>query len=175
MLLFRFVPAIPEDDLVIVRIGDDKTAPFDLDGLIRIARGAWGARNAMESPSDLNPGSIPLAATSPADFSVESNEVPPVLLEHALGFGAKTACSCAFVSLNPWEYCEQYLQLPSLPALEYRRSVIASERGEGQHPIVEARLNGLAKAAVFYEGEGCVLMNDQSYKAEGLRGKRYSY
>jgi CubicO group peptidase (beta-lactamase class C family) len=156
----QYLVVVPEEDLVIVRLGDDKTASFDLDGLIRIVRGVTTEQKSAQSMKPLNP-------MNPKFKRVESVEIPPAMLEHALGFGAKTACSCANVSLFKWDECESYLQLPNLPRLEYRRSVAVFDGLRSlQRPMIEARLNGFAKAAVFNEGEGCVLINDHSYKIE---------
>jgi CubicO group peptidase (beta-lactamase class C family) len=171
----QYLVVVPEEDLVIVRLGDDKTASFDLDGLIRIARGARVATVAplmMVASTAANPKAPPLVEMSQTDAFVQGSEVPPVMLERALGFGAKTACSCLSVSLLPWEYCEKYLQLPNLPRLEYRRSAGAPESDQWVNPLVEARLNGFAKVAEFREDDGCVLLNDKSYKTEGPSGRK---
>ena len=154
---------VPEDDLIIVRLADDKQANFDFDGLIARIRGtSWTgfARETREVTSTL-----PMSAIQPM-FPLRRLVYASTIVDQILGFGAKTACSCRHVSNRPRIACNDAATLPEMSRLDY--SEFMSSSGEANRPsqelTVEGRTEGWARAAVYNDGIGCMLISTEAYQ-----------
>ncbi len=157
------VIVVPEDDLIIVRLADDKQATFDFDGLIARIRGtSWTgfARETREVKSTL-----PMSAIQPM-FPLRRLVYSLPIVDQILGFGAKTACSCRHVSNRPRTACNDAAALPEMSRLDY--SEFMSSSGEANRPLqeltVEGRTEGWARAAVYNDGIGCMLNSTGAYQ-----------
>jgi CubicO group peptidase (beta-lactamase class C family) len=153
---------VPEDELIIVRLADDKQATFDFDELIARVRGPSWDRFARESRRVKS--SVPIGAIQPM-FPLRRLVYAPPLVDQILGFGAKTSCSCRHVSNRPRVACNDAATLPELSRLDY--SEFMSSSGEPGRPAqeltVEGRTEGWGRAAVYNDGIGCMLIGNAAY------------
>jgi CubicO group peptidase (beta-lactamase class C family) len=154
---------VPEENLVIVRIADDKQDPFDLDGLVARVRGIevqGSSRDARDGPESSHSGGFAsLVGARRFDGTLP-------IIDQILGFGAKTWCSCRHVSKRSRPACNNAATLPDLPRLEY--SQFTSVPGETGRPtqelMIEGRTEGWASAAAYRDGIGCMLTTNRAYR-----------
>lgn len=135
------ITVIPEYDMVVVRVADDRDGSFDLDTFLRLSAAVAGH-------------DLPRVAHPPAPAAVPIPTEPKAydtsLLKVADGFAAKEACSCTFVMGMDEDWCAAYMKVsPDIARFKVDRA----------NKLVTAKALGMAKRTAKYLGpeEGCRL------------------
>lgn len=184
----QYIVVIPEEQTVVVRIGDDRTALFDMDGLLAVVRAEALQASSLETEGRAVPLSLsqnrgcnhvvggslraaacaaaaPVALVQDAPAGLDADDREPSQRELALGFAALTYCSCRDVSKLDEPMCQALATPPGLAP------VPVSEPWPVV-PLFEAVLGARAKSAIYQllldqpsqpVLPGCQLVDAESY------------
>ena len=133
---------IPSADMVIVRTGDDRDGSFSWDTLLAHSLALVGHQVAM-------PG-FEAAALTARNSDSESRKEETGLLGIGAAYGAKLACSCAFVMDRDEDFCRAWIRASP---------DIVNVRFDHEERRVSARALGMVKTTASWRGPraGCTL------------------
>lgn len=144
----QMIFVVPEEDLVIVRFGEDKLTPFNIDKLVGVVRSSFKQGRGT-----------PLQRARSDLFSRTPLPYERTLLNIA-GFAAQGFCSCRYVSQHSFEKCASFITISGLPTPD-----IAA-----QNETVTATLQNqktkdpLVRQSAFWGDRGCQLTSIEHFQ-----------
>jgi hypothetical protein len=142
------IVVVPSRQLVVARVGNDRSPTFDLGPMMQKA---VAAADAIAAQTTQNMDRVVPRSRRPAAIAVErkglvhtDTDIPHLLT----GFSAKETCSCAFVVGQTDDYCKAFGQQKG-----FNITITIDHTAQK----ITSTYQGLARTASAKQGAGCTL------------------